>query len=233
MEIKLSFQLKLHETNIQEDSNNIQEKINKLAENYENLHKEIETLKTDFSLNDKNVINEEFPANFTKENGNLLLRIAINDKKLIINIKDISEPIETIYESGFNIDDFISKNDVFKKYKNIKEAYEELVSLINKNKFEIKHNKIKDCYEFIFDYAIGILEVKINLIIKREERNLFKELDRIKNTINKSKQNTLSSKFSIKLNDLEDKMKELELKKMILHSIITKMKKYLKKKIIK
>lgn len=63
MEIKLSFKLKLNEINIQGDSKKFTEKINKLTENYEIFIKKIRTIKTDFSLNDKNVINKGSPVN--------------------------------------------------------------------------------------------------------------------------------------------------------------------------
>ena len=63
MEIKLGFKLKLNEINIQGDSKKFTEKINKLTENYEIFIKKIRTIKTDFSLNDKNVINKGSPVN--------------------------------------------------------------------------------------------------------------------------------------------------------------------------
>ena len=143
--------------------------------------------------------------------------IMINEDIIKINISDKENKLNT-YEKELNLSDFININKYFKIFDSLKELVEELINIIKDKKIEIENCKnniiILKIHLITRNNNIAFINLpKVELKEKDKYNYLFDEISQLKK-INKEKDN--------EINNLKEKIKELEIKNLELKSYVNK-----------
>ena len=151
-----------------------------------------------------------------KNLGGYYLKLALENKELSILAKEIEFFQQKEYEMKMNLNDFYSKNDIFKKYHNLEQILEMIIELIDGKNYKIKKNEenLDFCLIIKEDSApkdeFSFLLFEENDAAPHEENNSTNEIifklackDNGINNINSNKKDNNSEYINSLLNEIK------------------------------